>query len=151
MLILILTLRFCFTGLYTLAYQDCTLWYDWSVQLTYAKVYTLDRLKIRRWYPLSINRLHENGLLIWCFSFLLKDFYNYFFDDYVFSGWTLYLSFINFPLKIFGRNKETLYLCTRWKNAEIAQLVEHNLAKVRVASSSLVFRSLWKDARMVEW
>ena len=32
--------------------------------------------------------------------------------------------------------------------AEIAQLVEHNLAKVRVASSSLVFRS--KAARMVE-
>ena len=27
------------------------------------------------------------------------------------------------------------------KDAEIAQLVEHNLAKVRVASSSLVFRS----------
>ena len=27
------------------------------------------------------------------------------------------------------------------KFAEIAQLVEHNLAKVRVASSSLVFRS----------
>ena len=27
------------------------------------------------------------------------------------------------------------------KNAEVAQLVEHNLAKVRVASSSLVFRS----------
>ena len=27
------------------------------------------------------------------------------------------------------------------KPAEIAQLVEHNLAKVRVASSSLVFRS----------
>ena len=26
-------------------------------------------------------------------------------------------------------------------NAEIAQLVEHNLAKVSVASSSLVFRS----------
>ena len=26
-------------------------------------------------------------------------------------------------------------------DAEIAQLVEHNLAKVRVASSSLVFRS----------
>ena len=33
-------------------------------------------------------------------------------------------------------------------NAEIAQLVEHNLAKVRVASSSLVFRSL---LRMLEW
>ena len=30
--------------------------------------------------------------------------------------------------------------------AEIAQLVEHNLAKVRVASSSLVFRSEWKPA-----
>ena len=28
------------------------------------------------------------------------------------------------------------------QNAEIAQLVEHNLAKVGVASSSLVFRSL---------
>ena len=34
-------------------------------------------------------------------------------------------------------------------NAEIAQLVEHNLAKVRVASSSLVFRSL--SSRMLEW
>ena len=43
-----------------------------------------------------------------------------------------------------------LYICTRnqeiWLqrskiNAEIAQLVEHNLAKVGVASSSLVFRS----------
>ena len=30
----------------------------------------------------------------------------------------------------------------RLKNAEIAQLVEHNLAKVGVASSSLVFRSI---------
>ena len=30
---------------------------------------------------------------------------------------------------------------TGLQNAEIAQLVEHNLAKVRVASSSLVFRS----------
>ncbi len=37
--------------------------------------------------------------------------------------------------------------------AEIAQLVEHNLAKVRVASSSLVFRSFSffdQVARMVE-
>ncbi len=31
------------------------------------------------------------------------------------------------------------YICS--PNAEIAQLVEHNLAKVGVASSSLVFRS----------
>ena len=40
------------------------------------------------------------------------------------------------------RITENPYLCNRKrKNAEIAQLVEHNLAKVRVASSSLVFRS----------
>ncbi len=46
------------------------------------------------------------------------------------------------------------YLCTRnYKEkrlsiiafAEIAQLVEHNLAKVRVASSSLVFRSIYTN------
>ena len=30
-------------------------------------------------------------------------------------------------------------------NAEIAQLVEHNLAKVGVASSSLVFRSFFEN------
>ena len=36
-----------------------------------------------------------------------------------------------------GRNPD----CKVQKNAEIAQLVEHNLAKVGVASSSLVFRS----------
>ena len=42
--------------------------------------------------------------------------------------------------------------------AEIAQLVEHNLAKVRVASSSLVFRSKkvlhvrhWKGGRVVDY
>ena len=37
-----------------------------------------------------------------------------------------------------------MYLCSVkfcYTTAEIAQLVEHNLAKVRVASSSLVFRS----------
>ncbi len=52
-------------------------------------------------------------------------------------------SFLNFLEKKFGRNGKTVYLCTRSPNAEIAQLVEHNLAKVRVASSSLVFRSLF--------
>ena len=41
-----------------------------------------------------------------------------------------------------------MYLCTVKQQAEIAQLVEHDLAKVGVASSSLVFRS--KGARMVE-
>ena len=35
-------------------------------------------------------------------------------------------------------------------NAEIAQLVEHNLAKVGVASSSLVFRSK-VVAQVAEW
>ena len=40
--------------------------------------------------------------------------------------------------------------------AEIAQLVEHNLAKVRVASSSLVFRSKGQNltsalAQVAEW
>ena len=48
------------------------------------------------------------------------------------------------------RLKNNVYLCTRNRKvvvvsssiiAEIAQLVEHNLAKVGVASSSLVFRS----------
>ena len=48
---------------------------------------------------------------------------------------------------MFGRYCKSFYICTR--NAEIAQLVEHNLAKVRVASSSLVFRSL--SSRMLEW
>ena len=39
------------------------------------------------------------------------------------------------------------------ENAEIAQLVEHNLAKVGVASSSLVFRSKVEsvDAQVAEW
>ena len=37
--------------------------------------------------------------------------------------------------------KNNAYLCNPKQNAEIAQLVEHNLAKVGVASSSLVFRS----------
>ena len=38
--------------------------------------------------------------------------------------------------------------------AEIAQLVEHNLAKVGVASSSLVFRSRYSEtffAQVAEW
>ena len=36
-----------------------------------------------------------------------------------------------------------MYICTSKtvNNAEVAQLVEHDLAKVGVASSSLVFRS----------
>ena len=46
------------------------------------------------------------------------------------------------------RNKNFIYLCTRKRkqcnNAEVAQLVEHNLAKVRVAGSSPVFRSFLK-------
>ena len=53
----------------------------------------------------------------------------------------------------FGWYYKMAYLCTALKqNAEIAQLVEHNLAKVRVASSSPVFRSTLNvyHAAMVE-
>jgi hypothetical protein len=38
------------------------------------------------------------------------------------------------------------YICS--PNAEVAQLVEHNLAKVGVASSSLVFRSMSLQRRL---
>ena len=53
-----------------------------------------------------------------------------------------------------GNNKNLLI--QECKNAEIAQLVEHNLAKVRVASSSLVFRSKGQNltsalAQVAEW
>jgi DNA mismatch repair protein MutS len=45
-------------------------------------------------------------------------------------------------VKIFGRIKNWLYICTRLtQQAKVAQLVEHDLAKVRVAGSSPVFRS----------
>ena len=40
------------------------------------------------------------------------------------------------------------YNAAAWR-AGIAQLVEHNLAKVRVASSSLVFRSQEKATQVV--
>ena len=48
---------------------------------------------------------------------------------------------------MFCQFKKKHYLCTRKteRPAEIAQLVEHNLAKVGVASSSLVFRSLVRE------
>ena len=36
------------------------------------------------------------------------------------------------------------------KNAEVAQLVEHNLAKVRVAGSNPVFRSYLLIAEVIE-
>ena len=58
-----------------------------------------------------------------------------------FCGFKSRFEYCTFIKKKFGRNGKTVYLCTRSPNAEIAQLVEHNLAKVRVASSSLVFRS----------
>ena len=45
---------------------------------------------------------------------------------------------------MFGSYPKSPYICTRY--AEIAQLVEHNLAKVGVASSSLVFFE-----RLLEW
>ena len=50
--------------------------------------------------------------------------------------------FENFSQKKFGSLKNIrTFAIPNGKNAEIAQLVEHNLAKVGVASSSLVFRS----------
>ena len=66
-----------------------------------------------------------------------------------FCGFKSRCEYCTFIKKKFGRNGKTVYLCTRSPNAEIAQLVEHNLAKVRVASSSLVFRSFFE--RMLEW
>ena len=55
-----------------------------------------------------------------------------------FDGFFLLKSFVS------SRKSSTFALAIGKKvpnNAEIAQLVEHNLAKVGVASSSLVFRS----------
>ena len=57
--------------------------------------------------------------------------------------------FCTFFAKKFGHIKKKQYLCTRFRKmrgeilkiAEIAQLVEHDLAKVGVAGSSPVFRS----------
>ena len=57
-----------------------------------------------------------------------------------------FLRFFAFFVKIFakkfgGKEKMSTFAIPNETNAEIAQLVEHNLAKVGVASSSLVFRS----------
>ena len=50
--------------------------------------------------------------------------------------------FLKFFAEKFGsKEKMRTFAIPFGKYAEIAQLVEHNLAKVRVASSSLVFRS----------
>jgi hypothetical protein len=45
------------------------------------------------------------------------------------------------PLKVFFAYEKNMYICNRKIKAEIAQLVEHDLAKVGVAGSSPVFRS----------
>ena len=59
--------------------------------------------------------------------------------------WDFLHFFVDFLKKVakkFGGNKKMrTFAIPSGKYAEIAQLVEHNLAKVRVASSSLVFRS----------
>ena len=53
---------------------------------------------------------------------------------------------LKFFSKKFGSLKNIrTFAIPNGKNAEIAQLVEHNLAKVGVASSSLVFRSKSKS------
>ena len=56
---------------------------------------------------------------------------------------------MHFFAKCFGSFKKTATFAlakTKKGNAEVAQLVEHNLAKVRVAGSSPVFRSASKKA-----
>ena len=56
---------------------------------------------------------------------------------------------LKFFSKKFGSLKNIrTFAIPNGKNAEIAQLVEHNLAKVGVASSSLVFRSRTGHLRM---
>ena len=67
--------------------------------------------------------------------------------------------FFQEKLKIFAKKfgslkKVRTFAIPNKKNgshAEIAQLVEHNLAKVRVASSSLVFRSKKESAEMLTY
>ena len=55
--------------------------------------------------------------------------------------------FLKKSVKKFGSNKILrTFAIPSGKYAEIAQLVEHNLAKVGVASSSLVFRSKTKES-----
>ena len=55
---------------------------------------------------------------------------------------TLVLSFWNFGIANFGIAISKLQISKFWNfYAEVAQLVERNLAKVEVAGSSLVFRS----------
>ena len=59
--------------------------------------------------------------------------------------------FLHFFCKIFGQFNKTSYLCNRKSEtttAKIAQLVEHDLAKVGVAGSSPVFRS---NAKINPW
>ena len=57
--------------------------------------------------------------------------------------------FLKKVAKKFGGNKKMrTFAIPSGKYAEIAQLVEHNLAKVRVASSSLVFRSNTKSGHL---
>ncbi len=75
------------------------------------------------------------------------------------TEWTECLKYVHFFAETFGRFEQITYLCIRFQgrpincNAEIAQLVEHNLAKVGVASSSLVFRSCFEKqvAQVAEW
>ena len=62
--------------------------------------------------------------------------------------------FFYFFTEKFAGIKNLFYLCTRKSEttatAKIAQLVEHDLAKVGVAGSSPVFRSLVRMAELVD-
>jgi hypothetical protein len=46
---------------------------------------------------------------------------------------------------VLNRTTERVGRPAKWCDADVAQLVERNLAKVEVASSSLVVRSEWSD------
>ena len=65
----------------------------------------------------------------------------FFLSFYGFFSWILFANKVFWTT--FAPVKRKTNRDNDWNYAEIAQLVEHNLAKVGVASSSLVFRSLW--------
>ena len=84
-----------------------------------------DRLRVRRRNKVIYNAIENTGG-----------------NDMVGTG-IFIENFFDFFAEKFARVEISVYICNPKGpgNAEIAQLVEHNLAKVGVASSSLVFRS----------
>ena len=74
---------------------------------------------------------------------------------YVFASFNSLL-IVNLPAKLHKKIDKKFWLLKKSRIfavdfAEVAQLVEHNLAKVRVAGSSPVFRSRHDDCRLEWW